>query len=58
MISTNIGMAGYDIFSKYPIIGEYRERVRQATQPHYDDAHKIVEIIKKRFKGVPQINKL
>ena len=51
-------MAGFDIFSNYPIIGEYRERVRQATQPHYDDAHKIVEVIKKRFNGVPKINKL
>ena len=52
------GMAGYDVFAKYPIIREYRERVREATQPHYDDAHKIVQIMIKRFKGVPVINKL
>ena len=50
------GMAGFDIFSNYPIIGEYRERVRQATQPHYDDAHKNVEAIIKRFNGVPDMN--
>nr|QNM80618.1 glutathione S-transferase theta [Daphnia pulex] len=52
------GMAGYDVFSKHPIIGAYRERVRKATEPHYEEAHKIVRIITNKFKGVPQANKL
>lgn len=51
-------MAGYDIFTKYPIIGAYRDRVRQETGSAYEDAHKIVRIMTNKFKGVPQINKL
>lgn len=52
------GMAGYDVFTKYPIIGEYRERVRSATGTHYEAAHKIVRMMTTRFGGVPQLNKL
>lgn len=52
------GMAGYDVFTKYPIIGAYRERVRKATEPHYEEAHKIVRLITIKFKGVPQASKL
>ncbi len=42
----------------FPILGAYRERVRKATEPHYEEAHKIVRIITNKFKGVPQANKL
>jgi len=52
------GMAGYDVFTKYPIIGQYRDRVRSAIGKHYEDAHKIVRTITERFGGVPQISKL
>lgn len=51
-------MAGYDVFTKYPIIGEYRERVRKATEPHYEETHKIVRLITAKFNGVPPVHKL
>lgn len=52
------GMAGYDVFTKHPIIGQYRDRVRNVTGTHYEDAHKIVRIVTQRFGGVPPQNKL
>nr|QBM06408.1 glutathione S-transferase theta [Daphnia magna] len=52
------GMAGYDVFQKHPIIGAYRERVRKATEPHYEEAHKIVRIVTHKFLGVPRDSKL
>lgn len=52
-------MAGYDVFAKYPVIGAYRERVRQETGPAYEEAHKIVRVMTNKFKGIPVIaNKL
>ena len=42
----------------FTLIGAYRERVKNATGSHYEEAHKVVRIVTNRFKGVPQINKL
>lgn len=60
LFSANIlfleGMAGYDVFAKHPIIGQYRDRVRNATGKHYEDAHKIVRIVTKKYGGVPPSN--
>jgi len=50
------GMAGYDVFAKHPMIGHYRDRVRNATGTHYEDAHKIVRIVTKKYGGVPPSN--
>jgi len=52
------GMADYDVFTKYPVIGQYRDRVRDATGTHYEDAHKVVRIVTKKFGGKPPMNKL
>jgi len=49
-------MAGYDVFGKHPMIGHYRDRVRNATGTHYEDAHKIVRIVTKKYGGVPPSN--
>jgi len=51
-------MADYDVFTKYPVIGQYRDRVRDATGTHYEDAHKVVRIVTKKFGGKPPMNKL
>jgi len=47
------GMAGYDVFTKHPILGQYRDRVRDATGKHYEDAHKVVRIVTRKYGGVP-----
>lgn len=53
------GVAGYDVFKLHPIIGEWRERVRSQTGSHYEDAHKVVRLMTKKFGGVlPVENKL
>lgn len=38
-------MAWYDPFEGRPKLKSWYERVKQATNPHYDEAHKIVEIV-------------
>ncbi|KAG5668173.1 hypothetical protein PVAND_016123 [Polypedilum vanderplanki] len=38
-------MTGYDIFENRPKLKEWYERVRAATNPHYDEAHVIVNKI-------------
>jgi len=53
------GMAGYDVFAKHPIIGEWRERIKSLTEPHYEETHKICRLITAKFGGVPPLkNKL
>ena len=52
-------MAGYDVFAKHPIIGEWRERIKRLTEPHYEETHKICRLITAKFGGVPPLkNKL
>ena len=31
--------AGYDVFSDRPVLKAWKERVRQQTQPFFDEAH-------------------
>jgi hypothetical protein len=42
------GMAGYDARTEYPKIAAWLERVRQDLNPHYDEAHSIVNKIAAR----------
>lgn len=37
-----LGMAGYDARTEYPKIAAWVERVRQDLNPHYDEAHSIL----------------
>jgi len=39
------GMAGYDARTEYPKIAAWMERVRQDLNPHYDEAHRILNKI-------------
>ena len=34
-----------------PVLKEYKERVKSELQPHYDDVHKIVYQMVKKFGG-------
>jgi glutathione S-transferase len=38
-------MAGYDAKTEYPKIAAWMERVRQDLNPHYDEAHRILNKI-------------
>lgn len=49
-------MAGYDVRKGRPILAEYMNRVKSDLNPHYDDVHKIVYMMTKKFGGkVPQL---
>ena len=51
-------MAGYDVRKGRPILEEYMQRVKEDLNPHYDDVHKVVYMMTKKFGGkVPQIKK-
>jgi glutathione S-transferase len=51
-------MAGYDVRKGRPILEEYMNRVKEDLNPHYDDVHKVVYMMTKKFRGqVPKINK-
>ena len=51
-------MAGYDVRKGRPILEEYMNRVKEDLNPHYDDVHKVVYMMTKKFGGqVPKINK-
>lgn len=32
--------------------------MKELTEPHYEEVHKIVRTMVKRFNGTPQLNKL
>lgn len=44
-------MAGYDVREGRPILSEYMNRIKAELNPHYDDAHKIVFQMAKKFGG-------
>ncbi|KAK3849584.1 hypothetical protein Pcinc_043664 [Petrolisthes cinctipes] len=44
-------MAGYDVFEGRPILDAWFKRVREAFQPHYDEAHHIVNHVRDSFGG-------
>jgi hypothetical protein len=49
-------MAGYDVRKDRPILTEYMDRVKADLNPHYDDVHKVVYMMTKKFGGkVPQL---
>ena len=51
-------MAGYDVRKGRPILEEYMNRVKEDLNPHYDDVHKVVYMMTKKFGGqVPTIKK-
>jgi len=43
-------MAGFDVQKNRPLLTKFMERVRQDLQPYYDEAHKIVYIVKEKSK--------
>jgi hypothetical protein len=45
-----LGVANYDARSEYPKIGAWMERVRQNLNPHYDEAHNIVNKMASKSK--------
>lgn len=49
------GMAGYDVFVKHPILGEWRERVKKLVGSHYEEAHQTVRNLTAQYNGVPPI---
>ena len=53
----SLGVAGYDVFAKYPVIGAYRDRVRQETGPAYEEAHQVARMVFAKFKGIPVLKK-
>ena len=51
-------MAGYDVKKDRPVLQEYMLRVKEDLNPHYDDVHKVVYMMIKKFGGqVPTIKK-
>ena len=42
-------IAGYDIRAGRPILSAYMDRVKTELSPHYEDAHKILNIMVKKF---------
>jgi len=44
-------MAGYDVGEGRPILAAYMQRVRDQLNPHYDNVHDSVYMIRKRFAG-------
>lgn len=44
-------MAGYDVRKGRPILEEYMNRVKADLNPHYDDAHKVVNMMVNKFGG-------
>ena len=46
------GMAGYDVLEGRPKLAEWYKRVKDSLQPHYDEGHKVVDIVRKKFGGV------
>ena len=55
-------MHGWDNLSRYdvkkgrPVLAEYMNRVKEDLNPHYDDVHKVVYMMTKKFGGkVPEL---
>uniref|UniRef100_A0A023F806 glutathione transferase n=1 Tax=Triatoma infestans TaxID=30076 RepID=A0A023F806_TRIIF len=46
-------LAGYDPREGRPKLTEFMARVREATNPAYDEAHKIINAIAEKYKGQP-----
>lgn len=46
-------MAGYDVCEGRPNLTAWFKRVRDAFQPHYDEAHMMVYRVKDKFGGSP-----
>ena len=44
----------YDVRKGRPILAEYMNRVKEDLNPHYDDVHKIVYMMTKKFGGKVQ----
>jgi len=44
-------MAGYDVRKGRPILEAYMDRVKSELNPHYDEAHKIVHMMVRKFGG-------
>jgi len=49
------GMADYDVFARHPILGAWRDRVRQVVGPHYETAHRVVREFTAKYGGVPPL---
>uniref|UniRef100_A0A0V0G3B4 Putative glutathione s-transferase theta-1 n=1 Tax=Triatoma dimidiata TaxID=72491 RepID=A0A0V0G3B4_TRIDM len=47
----HLGLAGYDPRDGRPKLTEFMARVREATNPAYDEAHKIINAIVQKYKG-------
>jgi hypothetical protein len=45
-----LGVANYDARTEYPKIAAWMGRVRQNLNPHYDEAHNIVNKIAAKSK--------
>lgn len=41
--------AGFEIEDRFPVLSAYMERIRSETQPEFDEAHKIIWTVKKKF---------
>ena len=51
-------VAGYDVRKGRPILEEYMNRVKEELNPHYDDVHKVLYMMTKKFGGkVPTVKK-
>ncbi|XP_073985763.1 glutathione S-transferase theta-1-like [Rhodnius prolixus] len=48
-------LAGYDPRDGRPKLTEFMARVREATNPSYDEAHKIINTIVDKYKGQPPL---
>ena len=48
-------MADYDVFARHPILGAWRDRVRQVVGPHYETAHRVVREFTAKYGGVPPL---
>lgn len=49
------GMAGYDVCEGRPLLTAWFRHVKEAFQPHYDEAHGIVYHVRDKFGGnVPE----
>ena len=44
-------LAGYDVREGRPVLAEYMRRVQEELNPHYDEVHKVVYQLTKKFGG-------
>jgi len=48
-------MAGYHVFDEHPILGAWRDRVKQVVGQFYEEAHQPLREFAAKHGGVPPL---